>query len=181
MRLPVLPLAVTTMVAVANAYALVLATTQGPDVGALRAAPGEAAALVDKARRRSPTVARLLRSLNESNLVLYIELHRELPGGVGQMTLLTAAGGVRRVRIALDAHLGTRDHIVVLGHELHHATELAAAPAVQNEATLKAFYQRVGFQLGRKCGIRFDTAEARRTAWSIAHEVDTLRGTEGAW
>ncbi len=181
MRLPVLALAVTTVGALASAHTLVLATTQGPGDRAIRATPGEAAALVYTARRRSPTVARLLRSLHESNLVLYIELHRTLPGGVGQMTLLTAAGGVRRVRIALDINLGTRDQIVVLGHELHHATELAGAPDVQDEATMKAFYQRVGFQVGRKCGIRYDTAEARRTASSIAHEVDTLRGTEGAW
>lgn len=107
--------------------------------------------------------------------MVYVEVRRALRGSLGQMSLLTAAGGVRRARIAIDVHLGTRDQVVVLGHELYHATELAAATEVRDQATLKALYQRIGFRVGRRCGIRYDTEEARQTAWSIAREVDTRR------
>jgi hypothetical protein len=121
-----------------------------------------------------------MKRLQASDLVVYVEVHR-LRSGAGQMTLLSSAGGVRRVRIALDAHLSTRDQIVVLGHELFHALEVASAPEVRDETSLRAFYDRIGFTVGRKCGVRYDTTEARATARTIAQEVDTLRGVEGAW
>ena len=152
------------------------ASPSSSQLGAIRPTAGEAFALVETARRGSPTISRLLRALEESDLVVYVEVHRELKAGVGQLSLLTAVAGVRRFRIALDRHLGTRDQIVVLGHELYHATELARAPGVVDQVTMKAFYEEVGFRVGRKCGrLRYDTADARKTAREIAQEVDTSR------
>jgi hypothetical protein len=68
-----------------------------------------------------------------------------------------------------------------LGHELFHALEVAGAPEVRDENSLRAFYDQVGFMVGRRCGARYDTAEARATARAVAQEVDTLRGVEAAW
>src|SRR3954466_2029585 len=70
--------------------------------GSLRITAGDAFSLVNTARRRAPTISRMLQALEDSNVVLYVEVHRDVPVGVGQLTLLTAASGVRRFRIALD-------------------------------------------------------------------------------
>ena len=46
----------------------------------------------------------------------------------GHISLLTASGGRRYLRVSLDRNLLGCERIAILAHELHHAVEIAESP-----------------------------------------------------
>lgn len=63
----------------------------------------------------------------------------------GKLIFVTAAGGVRYLRIRLACTLTGVRQIAMLGHELRHAVEVANAPWVLDESSLADEYRRIGF------------------------------------
>ena len=61
----------------------------------------------------------------------------------------------RYVRIQIVNHLSPEDTIALIGHELRHALEVAAAPEVRDQKGLMELYQRIGEPGGKShCTIR---------------------------
>ena len=96
-------------------------------------------------------------------------------GGIGldgRLRFLSAAAGSRFVVIELACIRPRFDQIATFGHELHHALEIAAAPAVVSVATLAAYYQRIGTETTGAAGTRtFETPSARVTTNIVRKEV----------
>ena len=133
------------------------ATTLAPRVRGVNPA---AAALIASGASRSPTFARLLRELEATDLVVYLEVSAVLPPGLdGRLTFMTTAGGVRYLRAQIASGSSADAAIACAGHELQHALEIAAHPAVRSSGQLRTLYQRIGVQTGVKD--RYDTMEAR--------------------
>jgi hypothetical protein len=63
------------------------------------------------------------------------------------------------VRIQVQAFLALDHTISIIGHELQHALEIAGAPNVYDESTMRKFYERIG--VGRTDMHGFDTEAAR--------------------
>jgi hypothetical protein len=132
---------------------------------------GDALALtvLHDAAALSPTVASLLAQLEETDLIVTVITGR-LPERInGHTRMVTAAAGVRYLRIILKIPNVTERLIATLGHELRHAMEIAGMPEVRSEATLAAAYRRVGVAMARDG--YFETEAAVQTGRLVAREL----------
>jgi hypothetical protein len=107
---------------------------------------------------RSPTFVRLLRVLEESDLIVQVEPSRTRTARTARLLMGPAAGGSRFVRIQVGGTMGEDDLIALIGHELFHAVEIAADPDVTSEDSLAGLYRRIGFRLSRRA--QFDTSDS---------------------
>lgn len=121
----------------------------------------------------SPTVARMVTDLQTSDLIVGIEAHPFRTKVAGELRILAAAGGVRHVRIRLQTPNSMENLLWILGHELHHAMEVAGAPEVRDQATQRAFFVRSGWE--REGGGRFETEGAVEAGRLVAREVAHCR------
>jgi hypothetical protein len=121
----------------------------------------------------SPTVARAVSDLQASDLIVGIEAHPFKTNLAGELRVLAASAGVRHVRIRLQTPNAKQDLMWILGHELHHALEVAAAAEVRDAATQRAFYVRAGWE--REGGGRFETDGALEAGRLVAREIAGCR------
>ncbi len=86
-------------------------------------------AIIDQGYERSPTFARLIETLEQSPVLVYIEpgrcpaIRRQRLNGC--LADLGTAGGARHLRINIDVRLPNDLLIASVGHELQHAVEVA--------------------------------------------------------
>jgi hypothetical protein len=100
---------------------------------------------------RSATLRGLVAELERAHVIAYAAISRGLPPGVGGRVRFIGTGdGWRFLRIELDDRCSKVELLALLGHELQHATEIAAAPDVTDSASMAALYNRIG--LGRMEG-----------------------------
>jgi len=152
-----------------------------------RSAPLNAAAVLDSPTRhvrtaasttrsllrtgfeQSPTFAALLRRLEQSDLLVYIEEVPRLNGALeGRLVMQPPAHGFRYVRIQFTRRGAPAETIAVIGHELRHAVEVAEATTVVDEPGLAALYRRIGVDHGHNL---FDTLEAQETGRRVLKEL----------
>ena len=120
--------------------------------------------------RRSSTFARLVRDIDETDIIVYVEIVDSLPAGLdGRLTFLTKAGGFRYLRIQVPSNTGKNDLIAVIGHELQHAMEIAEHPNVQDSEGVAGLYKLIGLQLSGQD--RYDTSAARSVGRRVRAEL----------
>ena len=127
--------------------------TSIPDADALLSAPdrrvrsmdGRITNLLEIGVEKSATFRHLMRALNASDVIVYVERTRDLPSTLsGRMVLLPRAGDQRYLRIQIRSDLPALEMIALIGHELRHALEIAENPAVRDAPGMLALYQRIG-------------------------------------
>jgi hypothetical protein len=139
-----------------------------PETATLRALTAQAAA-------RSPLVQELIDQLDRSDVVVYIR-HRAF-GSVlldGRIGILSAAGGRRYLVVELACDRSELVQMATLGHELHHALEIAAASSIIDSRTLAQFYARIGIPshpMGH--AQTFETQAAADMGIRVRHELLT--------
>jgi len=86
------------------------------------------------------------------------------------------SAGYRFLRITLDPNLQGTTVVEMIAHELQHALEIVRAPEVTDVDTLRALYQRIGYQRERN-GQRdeWETTDAQRVAERVATELKEAR------
>ncbi len=120
--------------------------------------------------RRSPTFGAIMRALEDTDVIVQVVWLPNLPRGTdAQLALVNGGGDFRFLRIHVGFTRRGDDLIALLGHELLHALEIAAAPEVRNEQALAAYYARIGFRLANPH--QFDTHEARTIERRIRREL----------
>jgi len=129
----------------------------------------EAASLLQEAERRSPTIRALVAALEQTDIVIYVELAASVPNRTGRLTFMAANRSFRMFRISLDMRNQADDQIKWLGHELAHALEVAMAPEVRSEASLKQLYARIGRRVDG--GPDFETHSAEETGRRVKEEI----------
>jgi hypothetical protein len=118
--------------------------------------------------RRSPTFKRLFDEIEQSDLIVYVEATKDVARGVEAYLQLAGANArVRFLRIVLRIPASSETLISQLGHELEHATEIARAPEVRDQAGLDAFYRRIGDDSGKG----WDTPGARSAGNIVLDEL----------
>jgi hypothetical protein len=126
--------------------------------------------VLDAGTNRSPTFARLRAALERSDVIVYIQPSPNLPHGVdGRLGFLNAAGSNRYLRIELRNTLGLNQMVVILGHELQHAVEIAGADGVRDESSMIGLYRRIG--LSSVAQSHFETNAARAAGWQVRAEL----------
>jgi hypothetical protein len=128
--------------------------------------------LLKRGFTHSPTFAHLMACLDHSDVLVYVEEVARLPGALaGRMLMAPAGHGQRYVRIEI-ALRGTPDEsIALLGHELQHAIEVAQEIAVDDEAALRALYQRIGVRGGDGGDHVYETLAAQQVGRTVRKEL----------
>ena len=182
--MPKLPLAlVCLMVGVAASAS---AQTQ-PAVGTrlnggprVRPNDGRSAALLVEGIARSASIRRTIDAIEASDLIVYVEMQPALRKRVaGSLTWITKTPQFRYVRISINPEQIGEQAVALLGHELHHALEVAREPSVISPATLEAFYKRIGNAVGMHL-VGWDTAGARDAGDEVKRELALARGANRA-
>lgn len=136
------------------------------------------AAILLQGLDRSATIRALVNELEQSDVIVYVELQPTLRKRLaGTMTWLSATNTRRYVRISLNPELNTDMAIATLGHELQHALEVANAPEIRCERTLANFYQSHG-DSNRVNETGWDTEAARAAGDTVRRELAGLAGAK---
>jgi hypothetical protein len=138
----------------------------------VRCLDARARSLLEIALASSPTVARQVAALQSTDLIVGIETTAERKTR-GDMRILGATPDTRLVRIRIRIPGAWEALVSVLGHELHHALEIAAEPGVRDGATLRAHYLRIGYE--RAGGGRYETEAALEAGRLVAAELAGVR------
>ena len=130
-------------------------------------------ALIHDAAERSATVRELLEELDESNVIVYVQL-RLFPSQLldGRLGFISSTRRARFLAIEL-ACPRTRDaQMATLAHELYHAVEIARAPWVVGADTLARYYETIGSVTNpSRDRLTFETEAARETALRVRREL----------
>ena len=134
--------------------------------------------LIDEGIRESPSLHALVRRLEQSDVVVYVECHARMESRVaGRLVFVSSVGGLRYVVVRL-ARLPTRpQQIAILAHELQHAVEIADTPAIVDSLSLAREYQRFGrVNHSATDGIAFDTDAAVEIGARVMGEIVAAAG-----
>lgn len=161
-----------------------LARTGAPDAAvvrppAVRPLNRDAERLLAEARRRSPTIARLLDALEASDLVVYLEVRLMSRCQTGRLRLVASNGPRRFVKVDVSATARWDEALGWLGHELQHAVEVASAADVRDDGSLEKFYRRIGNPQPAQAST-FETEEAIKVRAQVLAETSRGRDTSSA-
>jgi hypothetical protein len=125
--------------------------------------------LIEHGLERSETFRQLVRNLEESDVIAYVDVRSDMtPDRLGATRFLTRSASHRFVRIMINRDTDWWTQIAMLGHELQHANEIAQAREIGSAEDLRAFYQRVGIRVS---GRTFDSEAAQRSGKVVRSEI----------
>jgi len=129
--------------------------------------------LVEDAAARSPSIQASIDRLEAMNVIVYVRtrmfLQTDLEGRVG---MIAHVDGRRFLAIELACGRPEIQMMATLGHELHHALEIAAEPSIVDARTLAAFYSKHGIQTGSGAGqLTFETEGAEEAGRRARREI----------
>lgn len=120
---------------------------------------------------RSATVGALLAALQDSDVIVQIVSSSAMPLSTpARLRLVPKTGEFRFLRIDVRLEGSEDDLIMILGHELQHALEIASAPEVRDDRALIRLYERIGHRDGE---YQFDSEAAHATSRQIRRELFT--------
>lgn len=141
--------------------------------GGIRPLNQAATDLFEHARARSVTVRKLARTIESSNIVVFVRTEWPSAGGpAARMNWTAEALGLRYVAVTIDPRQGPNRGIELLGHELRHVAELAAAPWVHSAMDMQKLYEDIGQRNGAGGAVRsFETVAARDAELQVHHDL----------
>ena len=139
----------------------------------VRAVSGDGQAFIREATERSPTILALVDRLGQSDVVVYVRMQAFSSEALdGRLAVLSASGGIRYLLVELACGRPRVVQIATLGHELHHAVEVADEPSVVSGRTLASLYARIGTETRTAVGeLTFETGAARDVATRVRREL----------
>jgi hypothetical protein len=123
-----------------------------------RGADEKARLVLEEGQARSETIRRLVARLEQSDLIVIVQLCHVMPPALGDTRILASDAESRYLRVRIAAAAGRIDRLVVLGHELQHAVEIASAPDVRDSDGQRVLGQRIGW--GHDLGRGYETQAA---------------------
>jgi hypothetical protein len=137
----------------------------------VRATDARIAGLIEQGVRRSYSFADLVRSLHETDVIVYIEVTADLPRAVnGHLFLVSSRDNQRYLRIQVRTGLHPDETIALLAHELRHALEVGSDPTVTTAAEFALLYARIGHNVSG-LSRRYDTAAAQEMGRVVRREL----------
>jgi hypothetical protein len=129
-------------------------------------------ALVDAGISGSATFRGLIATLNESDVIVYIESNhtRQALGGYLAHNIVSQ-GQYRYLRIAIDIAGSERRLVSLLAHELQHAVEVAQAPDARDSESLDRLFSRLAITFGCGGTSCFETQAAKDVERRVTKEL----------
>jgi hypothetical protein len=140
-----------------------------PEFPHVRATAPRVQKLIVEAARRSATFAELYARLQDTDIIVFVELS-DNPGRNlrGRLVFLSATPLARYLRAEIRSDLARTDMISTIAHEMQHALEIAQAPLVRNAAALAVLYREIGLREETGC---FETTSAQDVARRVRREL----------
>jgi hypothetical protein len=136
----------------------------------VRGATPQVNKLIARGIKGSRTFARLVEELNKSNVIVYLQVSRDVPVGLdGRLAFMTSVGPLRYLHAQVRDNLPTDLLLATAAHELQHALEVAQHEHVRDSDDLAVLYQRIG--IPGHSHKRYDTAAARDTGRRVRQEL----------
>ena len=128
--------------------------------------------VVARASDRSAKLRDLIGLIEGTNVIAQVGCERFSRSTIrGRTLLVTATQGVRYVRVQVDCMLQESELVAIVGHELQHVAEIAAAADAVDGRSLSTLYRAIGFPT---CGFgqpeQFETDEAMRVGERVREE-----------
>jgi hypothetical protein len=109
----------------------------------VRASNARLASLISEARERSHTFSALITAFDATDGIVFIEEGRCRRSAPACLTWhVTLAGPYRMLFVRVDPRKPDLDLMASAGHELQHALEVLANPALRSTAAIQLFYMR---------------------------------------
>jgi len=128
----------------------------------------ESRQLLDTVRAHSPTVRRMLERLESSDMITYLRIGPSFGRARATTRILGHVREARFVLISITSLVSEVDRVLLLGHELQHAVELADAPWVRDDGGMVEMYERIGW---RESSFTFETPAAVDAGRQVRVEV----------
>jgi hypothetical protein len=126
--------------------------------------------LVADGTRRSKTFLSLMRAVDATDIIVYIEASHDLPASLaGRMLIVPSTGPQRFMRIQVRIDTRPDDIIATIAHELRHVLEVAADLTVRDVHALASLYKRIGNPVPG--GQRYDTVAAQDAGRTVRLEL----------
>lgn len=150
-----------------------LADSEPVHIEQLRPSTPYLQAILAAGHRESAHFRRLVERLASATVIVHITPATTMPPvPPGGLRFVTRVGDYRYLRIALRTDLPPEQLIALLAHELQHAREIAEAPQVVNEATLRQFYRTRGkrscLRTAQEC---YETHEAQAAGTAVFFDL----------
>ena len=110
---------------------------------------------------RSPTLRAIVRQIEQSNVIVYVTCERFVSVTLeGRTAWASASPDARYVRVQIDCMLAQQRLVAILGHELQHVAEIAAARDVVDTRSFARLFKSIGYSCGGMSPEEFETARA---------------------
>jgi hypothetical protein len=122
---------------------------------------------------QSPTFRALVHRIEQSDIIVYIDIRMDMRSGLGGSTWFLARSATDRfVRVQINGLHLLPVQVALLGHELQHVVEIAEHGDVESADALREFYRATGVRTGPDS---FDSLAARQTGYTVRAELLTFR------
>jgi hypothetical protein len=138
------------------------------DMPRVRSSHAYIRAMIDEAAQRSDTFRRLVKAIEATDGIVYVE--QGVCGHNVRACLslrVTPAADYRILRVMVDARQPDWDVMASIGHELQHAVEVLSNVTLTSTAAVYLFYSREG----SKSEDSFETTAAIKTGNTVRNEV----------
>lgn len=123
-----------------------------------RAADNDARRLLVAGLARSATIRGLVTRLEQTDVIVVVHVCHVTRPALGDTRIAAVAPTVRYFQLRVSATQSQDDQLIVLGHELRHALELAAAADVRDAEGQRLLGKRLGWL--HDGGSGYETQEA---------------------
>jgi hypothetical protein len=125
--------------------------------------------IIDDVLARSETARRLLREIESSDVIAYVQVVAGELSGRAATRFVTATAEYRFLRVVIGARTSPGDIGALLVHELQHVSEIARSPEVRDVTSLRKLYQRIGENANAR--FEFETTAAREVTLRARREL----------
>jgi hypothetical protein len=147
-----------------------LTVTPSAEAGEIRPLQHRGNVLLHNGMARSTTFRHLVAEIQDSDVVVYVDLDPfDRRPFEGVLEFVGSAPGTRFVRVWLRPTRNDTDLIVMFGHELQHAIEVARAADVVSRGSLTTLYRSIGRSDNPN---QFETEAALETSRRVRTELN---------
>lgn len=100
--------------------------------------------LLSVGRELSPTIRAMLQQVEESDIILQVDLRLDFDVAYAVTRLVTSTPDFRYVRLSINPRQSPLRRLELLAHELQHVLEIAADTSVRTQAQMFDHFTRIG-------------------------------------
>jgi hypothetical protein len=146
------------------------AQSRADDMKRIRTDSAYLQVLVADAGDRSPTLRAIIQQIEASDVIVHVTCeHLNSATLQGRTMWASASPGVRYLRVQVECMISRLELVAILGHELQHVAEIAAASDVVDRRSFARLYSTIGFSTCR-IAEQYETNGAIRAGERVRQE-----------